>query len=880
MNTKARFDLPKWAQSLLYWVLPRDKREILIGDFAEDFFEKANAKGRSRAVLWFWGQFLASVPAFIHQTFNYGRMMLKNYFKIAFRNLYRNFGYAALNLMGLAMGIAAFVVIMLYVRDEASFDTFHKEAERIYRVLDFRKVDGIGEESTSATIPLGENMVMDYPDQIEGMVRFFNFQAPTLALAYVPDQGKARQFNEQSLYFVDPDFFEVFNFPLARGNAKTALTSPNQIVITQEMARKYFGDRDLMGRLLRFEDKHDLVVSGVFEELPKNTHLKFEGLISFVTLDNPEVLRARLRTGWIWNPAWTYLKLAEGVDPQFMETQFPDFVVKHFHESRHDRVKLYLQPLTDIHLKSNLDYEMGPNSDVSYIYIFTTVAVFILLISCINFINLTTARSTRRAREIGLRKVFGGYRLQLIWQFLTESVVMSGLALLLSFPLIWILVPVLNAFSGKALVFAPFSSPELLLGMAGLSLLIGLISGLYPAFVLSAFRPALAVKGERQIQASKGALLRKVLVTGQFTLSIVLIIGTAFAIRQLNFLQSQSLGFDQEKVLLLPTLRSPLMQQYNEFKASLLTHSAISGITTVEDIPGMKHQTGGYHVVGREGEQQFPRLIVHNDFIKTLGIELITGRGYTDDFKNDAQESVIINETMVKLMGWESPADALGKDFSGETVVGVTSDFHFASLHRPIGPFVIEKVSDNARAMEFSCRYIAVRMNEEAVEEVLTHIEEKWFEFTPNRPFEYLFLEDLLGDQYEAEATLGKVAAAFAGLSVLIACLGLFGLASYTAENRRKEIGIRKVMGAAISQILLMLSKDFVKLALISTVLAWPLAFLALNAWLGDFAYRTQLNAWPFVWAGAIALFIIFITVSYQTIRTARSNPADTLRHE
>lgn len=872
--------IPALGKRLLSFLLPHDKQDILIGDFIELFMKKARSKGRTVALFWFWAQVFASMPAFIRYHSLFKGMMLRSYALLALRSLYKQAAYSLLNLTGLAVGIGCFVVIMLYVRDENSYDSFHENADNTYRLLDFRKVDGIGEESASAPTPLAEAMKQDYPDEIELIVRFFNFQAPTLALAHFPVEGKVRQFNERKLLFTDPDFFQVFDFPLVRGNENTALSAPNQIVITQEMAVKYFGDQDPMGKVLRFENQHDLLVSGVFSELPQNTHLDFDFLVSFATLDNPDVLLPRLKESWIWNPSWTYLVLNDQVAPEDMEAKFHDFVVSHFDESRHDRVKLYLQPLESIHLESKLDYEMSPNSDKAYVYVFSTIAIFILLISCFNFINLTTARSTRRAREIGMRKILGGYRIQLIGQFLTESVITSLVSLLLALPVIWLLLQVVNRFSGKSLALNWAEQPLLLPGLLSLAIVIGLISGIYPAFFLSSYRPAQAVKGGRYVEASKGVAFRKILVVGQFSLSVILIVGTTIALKQLNFLQGKSLGFDGEKVVLLPVLRSPLMESYDAFKGRLLNNPNVLSMTTVEDIPGVKHQTGGYKPEGTGEEQQFPRLVVHDDFARTMGINMAAGRDFSSEFKTDPGETAIINRAMVDLLGWGSPEEALGKSFDSEIIVGVTENFHFTSLHRPVGPFLLTRIGTGSGAMAFSARYIAVRMNTENMDETLGFIEKEWYRITPSRPFDYLFLGNLLGAQYEAEATLGKVAGAFAGLSVLIACLGLFGLASFTTERRIKEIGIRKVMGATVIRLVVMLSSSFVKLVLLSVVIASPVAYLALNSWLSDFAYRTAIGVWPFITSAGLAVLIVLLTVSYQTFRAASTNPVKSLRYE
>lgn len=806
--------------------------------------------------------------------------MFKNYFSVALRALRRQKGYAFINIFGLAIGLASFVVIMLYVQDERSYDQFHENADRIYRVLDFRKVDGIGEESSSAPTPLAEAMLADYPDQIEAAVRFFDFQAPTLSLSYEAPTGERLLFNESNLYFVDADLFTVFDFPLRSGNPQTALSDPNSIVLTPAMARKYFRDEDPIGKSLRFEGQHDLLVTGVLENDPSRTHLDFDFLVSFRTLDNPDVLDPRLRNHWIWNPSWTYVLLSSRTTVEQMEAQFPAFVVRHFPESRHDRVKLYLQPLTDIHLSSNLDYEMGPNSDRAYVYIFSTIAVLVLLISGFNFVNLVTARSARRAKEIGMRKVLGAHRVQLIRQFLFESGLTGLAAVPLALPLIWMMLPIINSFSGKNLAFNLFDRPDALIFLGGTALGIGLFAGIYPALYVSRFRPAKVLSGAVGRSGFGQSRLRKVLVVTQFSLSVLLIVGTVVAIQQMDFMQSRNLGFKPEEVVLLPALRSPVSAKYDVFRERLLEHPDVLALTTVEDVPGMHHQTGGYSIPGRNEDMQFARLIVHDDFAATMGIEMAVGRDFKTENVTDHDDAVLVNEAMVRWGGWESNEEALGQIIDDQTIVGVMKDFNFVSLHRPIEPFVLERISENLDSYAFSVRYIAARINTENVDEVLSFIRQEWFAISPAWPFEIFFLNDLLATQYDAERTLGRVAAAFALLALIVACLGLFGLSSYMAERRTKEIGIRKVMGASVTSIVLLLSSAFVGLVFVAIIIAWPIAYFALETWLSAFAYRINLGIGPFVLSAILVILVAYTTVSVQAIRAAGTNPVDSLRCE
>ncbi|SNS74653.1 putative ABC transport system permease protein [Ekhidna lutea] len=871
--------IPKLGEKWLELILPERRKDLLIGDFEEYFEKTTQERGRRVAVLLFWYQVLLSSPSFVYHSLQYKWLLFRHSLILAFRNLHRHLGHSALNLLGLALGISCFVILMLYVQEEKSYDKWHEKANRIHRVLDIRKVNDVGEESTSAPTPLAEAMLLDYPDQIEEAVRLFNFQAPTLALAYHSDNGTLRQFNEPNIYFADDAFFRVFDFNLIEGNPELALNGPNKIILSQEMAEKYFRQADPIGKTLRFEGEHDLIVSGVFSKIPANTHFKFDFLISFSTLDNPQVMRNRLRKSWVWNPSWTYLLLDEDVKPEVLEAQFPDFVQKHFPESRKDRVKLFLQPLTDIHLYSNLDYEMGPNGNIIYVYIFTTVAFFILLISYINFMNLSTARASTRAKEIGVRKVLGGKKIQLIGQLLNESIIANFIAVLISIPMVYFLLELIQVLIGKELILninslpiQPWETIAIFLGMC-------FVGGIYPAVFMSSFQPIQVIKNGRVNESLSMLSIRKWMVIGQFTLSIVLIIGTIVAARQFQYMRDRALGFDAERVVLLPSLRSPIMEHYHSFKTQLLDRPEIKSITTVEDVPGMKFQTGSYQIVEGEDAQQIPRLVVHEDFLQTMGIKLAAGRDYQNTFKQDAEESVIINETLAKLLGWTAE-EAIGKSIGDETIVGVTEDFHFASLHHEMGPFILEKVSDNLDNLAFSARYIALRVEGGQIEQTLAYIENQWFSFVPETPFEFHLLNQTLKEQYTAEAMLGKLTGVFSILSIIIACMGLYGLSSFSAQRRIKEIGIRKVIGASMSNLTLLLSASFIKLVLIATLLAWPIAYFILDKWLEAFAYRVTLDAIPFLTAGILAFLIVIMTVSYQAIKTSKANPVESLRNE
>jgi len=573
--------------------------------------------------------------------------MFQNYIKVALRNLAKHKGYSFINVFGLAIGISAFVLILLYVQDEISYDRYHEKSDRIYRIVEL--IEG-AEESSSAPFPTGQTLASDFPHLVEKSVRFFNMQAPTLAMSYSPPSGDIVRFNESRFFFTDSTVFDVFDFDIIVGNPAKILSLPNTIVVTRSTAKKYFGDEDPIGKILKFENQQtlDFEVVGVIEDVRANSHFKFDFLASLMTLNQFSREGEFQGNNWFWNPCWTYILLPENVNPEVLEEQFPAFVDKYFPPNIKADVKLWLQPLNDIHLTSRLDFEIGPNSDIAYVYIFSAVAFFILLIACINFMNLATARSSQRAREVGMRKAVGAERIQLISQFLGESMVLALFGLLVAIPLIYSALPVLNSFANKALVFAPLNNGLLVVSLIVVVISVGTLSGLYPAFYLSAFQPSHVLKGTLSVgRASAATILRKGLVATQFGISILLIIGTVAAYNQLDFLRNKKLGFDKERVVMVPIQLTSIHPRYKAFKAEELQHSRILSMTVLEDIPGSKYQTNNYQLEGKTESQQFPRMVVHDDLVKTLGMELAAGRAYSEDFPADSAESIMVNEAFV-----------------------------------------------------------------------------------------------------------------------------------------------------------------------------------------------------------------------------------------
>lgn len=801
--------------------------------------------------------------------------MFRNYLLIAFRNLNRNRVYSLINLFGLAAGITCFILIFLFVRDELSYDRFHSQHERTFRLIEIIDSEGQGEESSSNPFPVGPTLRNDYPHLVQEAVRLFNFQRPSMTL-----KSGDLKFNESHLFFADSGFFRVFDFPLLKGNPNTALSEPNTIVVTQNLAHKYFGDDDPMGKILRLENSVELIITGILDELPTQTHLEFEGLISFSSLK--PMVGNTLRSNWVWNPCWTYLVLKEEVSPSELEQQFPHFISKYYPEFIKPQISHYLQPLTDIHLRSHLEYEMHPNGNERDIWVLSVIGLFILLIASINFMNLSTARSAKRAREVGMRKVFGAVRGQLIQQFLSESILMCFIAVFLALCLLEISLPVFNELTGKALRLSLLAHPRFLVGLIGLGLLVGIFSGFYPAFYLSSFQPVKVLKGvSRTGLASR--YLRRFLVVVQFAISTSLIVATLVIYQQFQFLRSSDTGFNKEAVLMMPAKR-PIVPKYETFRTELLENAGIIAVTEMNDIFGEDHNVHEYNYEGMERGKwiYFPSLITDEHFVATFDIEMVAGRNFSEDLSTDDSLAVLVNESMVEHMGWKSPQEAIGQQFytptGHEKVVGVMRDFNFVSLEQPIRPFVLDIADKNTR--NFFIAYIAVRVSPDQLSSTLEHIESVWSELAPDYPFEYFFLNDRLNNLYSAQDNLGKLVGCFAILAILIACLGLFALASFTAERRTREIGIRKVLGASETNVVSLLAHDFLRLVLLANLVAWSITWYFLDQWLTSFAYRISLSPWVFIGTGLFILSIALFTVVFQAMKASRTDPVLALRVE
>lgn len=805
--------------------------------------------------------------------------MLKNYIKIALRNLLRNKLYSILNIIGLAIGIACCILILLYVQDELSFDRFHEKADRIYRVSTyFALKDRIMNFATTAHVQ-GSMFKEGYPE-VEDYVRFNDYGSRRVI------RYKDKTFTEEKFIWVDNSIFDVFSFKLIKGNPKDALVKPNTVVITEEMAEKYFGNEDPIGKNLRVHSDTLYMVTGVIENVPKTSHIRPDFFASFITLDlKPSGNVAGDLTGNV--DYYTYILLKKGTDYKELEQKFVGFTDKHLGalmKSFGGTAKYELQPLTSIYLHSDKENELERTSDITYVYLFSGIGLFILLLACLNFMNLSTARSANRAKEVGLRKVVGAHRHQLIRQFIGESMILTFIAIIISFLLVFFSMPVFNSISGKDLAMSYFSSPLLLIGLFGLFIIVSIIGGSYPAFFLSAFRPVEVLQGKLK-RGAKSSILRVALVSLQFTVSIVLIIGTLIVSKQLNFIRNKKLGYDKDHVIALRIRSEETQKKHEMIKNELLRHPNTLNVSASSSLPLGRNSFSVHHAVGKpQGELiMLYSQIVDDDFIDTYKMEIIQGRNFSKNHPTDPQEAIIINEAAVKKLGWQD--NAVGHEIevfmSHESrkkyrIIGVVNDYHFQSLHDEIQPLVLY----NASPYGGYYYLISMRTRPENIQETIAYLKSKWGEFDSQYPLEFVFIDDQYDSLYRTEERLGQLFGYFTVLAILIGCLGLFGLSAFSAEQRTKEIGIRKVLGATIPGVIMLLVREFIKWVILAVLIAWPVGYYIMYKWLQNFAYKTGLGFDTFLLAALLALTIAIITVIYQAVKVALANPIDSLRYE
>ena len=795
--------------------------------------------------------------------------MIANYLKVAIRNLMRNKTFSAINILGLAIGIACCILILLYVQDELSYDRHHKNADRIFRLADEVRVSGKTLRIPMTSFPMGPALVQDYPTVLDA-VRFHRFDEKLLV------GNRLNQSYERGVLFADANVFRVFDFPLSKGDPQTALREPYSIVLTAAMARKYFGDDDPMGRPLSV-DRKLYKVTGILEESTYNTHLRFDFLATPIESEDD---------GWIAHSYYTYLLLRDENAASELERALPDFIERHVGDrdkAKRVQMKPFLQPLTDIHLHSRLEYEISPNGDIRYVYVFIAIALFVLLLACINYTILSTAHCTYRSKEVGLRKVVGASRQQMIFQFLGDSTFIASISTIFAVVFVEIVLPTFGAFVERNLKFEYLRGSGLLLGFISIVLFTGVLSGSYPALFLSSFQPVAALKGLARAGSNKLSMQRTLVVV-QFAISIVLVIGTAVVYDQAGYIRNKRLGFQKEHVLVMPYGDKDAMGRY---KNAVSAYSSVLDVSASSTVPGRRIASHFFRPIIEGGSSDalvFNVMFVDHEFISTFGFEVLEGRAFSKEFGSDRIGTFMLNHAAMRKLGWASCENkrlahvyAEGGQFKVNVqgdVVGIVKDFHYKSLDHEIEPLVIMLVDRGW------VNYLSIRIRPDDVAVTLDFLKTQWREAVPNTPFEYSFLDTSFDRLYRTEARLGMLFGSFSVLAIVVAGLGLFGLASISVQQRTKEIGVRKAVGASVSSIVLLLSKEYVLLVGAANLIAWPVAYYAMNRWLENFAYRVDPAISTFVLGGLLALCIALFTVSYETCKAARANPVDTLRYE
>lgn len=812
--------------------------------------------------------------------------MILNYLKVAFRSITRNKLTSFINIAGLALAMTCCLLIYLFIKDELSYDRYNANANNIYRVTrNFLSQDGtVNLHLGHLAPPFGPLLKNDFTD-IKEVARVLQYNV----LFAIEENGERKiSFNESNTFLAEPSVFNIFSIPILQGDVKSALQRPFTVMISEKMAEKYFGNQNAQGKHLKADNQLDLEITGVFQSLPDQSHWHPDFLVSFSTLNDDNIYgRRNLETNWGNNSFATYILVNDQFDAKKVQAEFPSFIDRHMGQEAAANnypmpstwTNLFLQPLTDIHLRSHLDSEVEANGNINNVYMMGVIGLFIILIACFNFVNLSTARATKRAKEVGLRKVVGAFKNQLIVQYLSESILVALFALCVAIALTAFSLEWLNDFTGKSLQLNLITHASVITSIIVATVFIGTVAGIYPAFIISGYKPALTLKGQQGSAKGKSSV-RQILVVAQFATSIVLIIATAVIFQQLNFMNNRDLGYAKDQVITLSYFSDGLQNSYDAFYNELTKNSAIKNVARSSRVPtGRLLDSQGAQIQKGDTLASTDVVIknvrVDHAFFDTYGISLVSGRNFSKEIKTDDSLAFILNETAVKMIGWtneEAPGKVLQYgDVKGQ-VIGVVKDFHFESLHEPIVPTVFH----------FSpfANDISVAIAGNNMKEGLTHIEKVWKEFLPQRPFEYSFLSDQYRQLYEKEQKQSQLFIVFSGLAIFIASLGLFGLATFNTLQRIKEIGIRKVLGASVPNILKLLSREIIILIVIANFIAWPVAWYFMNQWLGGFAYRVDISVGIYFLAAFIAIGIALVTVSTQTIRAAMTNPASTLRNE
>jgi putative ABC transport system permease protein len=849
---------PRWIFSVLRWFADEEMLASIEEDL-EDRCTKASWKfGYTLAWLSCQAQGLILLLSFSLESFIWGITMFRNYIKVAMRHIKRRKVYSFINILGLTIGIACFILIGLWVKDELSFDRFHQNKDRIYRILN-RLQDG--NAGFNITYALGPALKSEYPEVEEAC------RVCTWFGSHVRYQDKI--YPETNMYLSDTSFFKIFSFPFIEGNPETALSDRYSIVITKQTAQKYFGEKDPMGKVLHLVQlNHDFTVTGVIENIPMNSHLRFDfiGRIEFLGED-------RLARWEEWSGP-NYILLKPGVSPADFEAKIAGIYKKNV--SPDTTYVPELQPLTRIHL-----YELGRPGQVKKVTMFSVIAVFILLMACINFMNLATAQSSRRAQEVGMRKVIGAQRRQIIRQFLGEAVLITFFAFILALIAVELFLPSFNQFTGKSLTLISGANIPIVLTLLLIMLGTGILAGIYPSLFLSSFQPAQILKNRFSFK-NKGGGVRKTLIIVQFSISVGMIICTLLVSQQLRYIQKKDLGLDREQIVAAYVYPN-FIPKFETFKNSLLKHPEIINVTSAAQPPFRVAENIQINWEGNTTDQMMSvdYTCVDYDFFKTFNMPILQGRAFSKQYPTDETTACVINETAAKRMGIANPINtkiymnhpAWPESFRNARVIGVVKDFHSRSFHTQIRPFVF-------RMYKPWHQYAFIKIDGSHIQKALAQIEDSYKTFSTGIPFDYLFLDQVFNQQYTSERQLGKLFNGFSLISIAIACLGLFGLASYTTEQKTKEIGIRKILGASSSRIVAMITWEFLKWILVANVIAWPLAYFVMYKWLQDFAYKISIGPTAFVAAAGLTLIIAVLTVSYHSLKNAMANPVDSLRYE
>jgi len=850
------------------WIIKRSSMEYhkhqALGDLEELYYQIQNDSGGKNADRWYWRQALRSIPFFIHSILYWLITMFKNYLKISYRNVKRQKVYSSINIIGLAVGLAAVMLILLYVQFELSYDKFHNKSDRIYRAVINYKNARKGRGYTP--YPLLTALQNEFPE----IVNAARMGPDPVLFGY-----KNNRFKEDRVFWADGTLFDMFSFPFIKGNPETALSEPNSVVITEEMARKYFGDEDPMAKnvTVKVLDGDRILfmkITGVLKKIPPNSHIKFDILIS---MKNGIEIYKRLEKSWGLHWVFSYILIPQNMETGKFKAQFPSLLDKYAGENTSNRFELDLQPLTAIHLDSG---------SIIYVYIFSAIALFILILSCLNYMNLTTVQSTRRTKEIGMRKVFGGQRQHIRNQFFSEVFLTTLTAALIAVFLAKLLLPVFNDLSGRELSFDIMRSPGLLIELFCLVLIVSLVSGSYPALLLSSYKPREILSGTIQ-KHIKGSTFKNILVVFQYAISVILIIGTMVIYSQLDYIKKRNLGFNKEQIIVLPVEDRMVQRRMNTIKNEFLTYAGVQDVAvSSEELPSQLNYRQNVFWEGLPDGEQIEMYImtIDENFFELLDIEFLEGRNFSPDFITDFNNACIINEAALKEVGWDSAVDKTfgvsSRQRNGK-IIGVVKDSHFKSLHSRVEPIVFFRLP---RTVRQSPDNILVKVSSENLSATLGYLEETWGKFSPDQSFTYYFADENFAEQYKAEERFGKVASYASLLAIIIASLGLFGVASYMIEQRTKEIGIRKVLGATVLKINTMLFKEFFMLVAIANIIAWPVSYLLMSIWLQSFAYHVNIGAGILLLSTVFTLIIALITVSYKSVKAAGANPVEALRFE